>query len=48
MAGLYGQLAAVVPGTDLVVVITAHLPATVDASTVTRWLLAKYILPAAH
>jgi CubicO group peptidase (beta-lactamase class C family) len=47
MAGLYGQLAAVSPGKDLVAVITAHLPATVDASVVTRWLLEKYILPAA-
>jgi hypothetical protein len=46
MAGLYGQLAAVAPGEDLVAVITAHLPATTDASTVTRWLLEKYILPA--
>ena len=46
MAGLYGQLAAVIPGKDLVAVITAHLPATVDATTVTRWLLEKYILPA--
>ena len=47
MAGLYGQLAAVVPAKDLVVVITAHLPADVDASTVTRWLLERYVLPAA-
>ena len=48
MAGLYGQLAAVVPGEDLVVVITAHVPATTDGSTVTRWLLEHYILPATH
>ena len=48
MAGLYGQLAVVVPGKDLVAVITAHLPATIDASTVTRWLLESYILPAAR
>ena len=47
MAGLYGQFAAVVPGKDLVAVVTAHLPATVDATAVTRWLLEKYILPAA-
>ncbi len=47
MAGLYGQLAVVVPAKDLVVVITAHLPAAVDASTVTRWLLETYVLPAA-
>jgi CubicO group peptidase (beta-lactamase class C family) len=47
MAGLYGQLAAVIPEKDLVVVITAHIPATTDASTVTRWLLERYILPAA-
>ena len=47
MAGLYGQLAAVVPGKDLIAVVTAHLPATVDATAVTRWLLEKYILPAA-
>jgi CubicO group peptidase (beta-lactamase class C family) len=48
MAGLYGQLAAVVPDKDLVVVITAHIPATTDASTVTRWLLERYIVPATH
>ena len=48
MAGLYGQLAVVVPAKDLVVVITAHLPAAVDASTVTRWLLETYVLPAAR
>jgi CubicO group peptidase (beta-lactamase class C family) len=47
MAGLYGQLAAVVPAHDLVVVITAHIPANVDSSSVTRWLLERYILPAA-
>jgi len=47
MAGLYGQLAAVVLGKDLVAV-TAHLPATVDATAVTRWLLEKYILPVAE
>jgi CubicO group peptidase (beta-lactamase class C family) len=47
MAGLYGQLAAVIPGKDLVAVVTAHLPANVDATSVTRWLLEKYILPAA-
>jgi CubicO group peptidase (beta-lactamase class C family) len=48
MAGLYGQLAVVDPGNDLVAVITSHLPATVDASSVTRWLLETYILPAAR
>jgi CubicO group peptidase (beta-lactamase class C family) len=48
MAGLYGQLAAVVPDKDMVVVISAHIPATTDASTVTRWLLEHYILPATH
>jgi CubicO group peptidase (beta-lactamase class C family) len=48
MAGLYGQLAVVVPGKDLVAVITAHVPATVDSSSVTRWLLENYVLPAAH
>jgi CubicO group peptidase (beta-lactamase class C family) len=48
MAGLYGQLAAVVPGKDLVAVITAHLPATTDATAVTRWLLETYVLPAAR
>ena len=47
MAGLYGQLAAVIPYKDLVVVITAHIPAPTDASTVTRWLLEHYVLPAA-
>jgi CubicO group peptidase (beta-lactamase class C family) len=48
MAGLYGQLAAVVPDEDLVVVITAHLPAATDATAVTRWLLEQYILRAAR
>jgi CubicO group peptidase (beta-lactamase class C family) len=47
MAGLYGQLAAVIPDKDLVVVITAHVPATTDSSAVTRWLLEHYVLPAA-
>jgi CubicO group peptidase (beta-lactamase class C family) len=47
MAGLYGQLAAVVPGKDLIAVITAHIPATADSGAVTRWLLERYILPAA-
>ena len=47
MSGLYGQLAAVVPGKDLVAVITSHVPASVDGGTVTRWLLEKYIVPAA-
>lgn len=46
MAGLYGQLAVVAPGEDLVAVITGHLPAAVDASATTRWLLEDYILPA--
>jgi hypothetical protein len=48
MSGLYGQVAAVVPGKDLVAVVTAHLPASVDASTVIRRLLERYVLPAAH
>ncbi len=48
MSGLYGQTAVVDPGNDLVAVITAHLPGTVDASSVTRWLLETYILPAAR
>jgi CubicO group peptidase (beta-lactamase class C family) len=47
MAGLYGQLAAVIPDKDLVVVISAHVPATTDGSTVTRWLLGHYVLPSA-
>jgi len=47
MAGLYGQLAAVVPGKDIVVVITSHFPASVDSTAVTRWLLESSILPAA-
>jgi CubicO group peptidase (beta-lactamase class C family) len=47
MAGLYGQLAVVDPGKDLVAVITSHFPGTVDASSVTRGLLERYILPAA-
>jgi CubicO group peptidase (beta-lactamase class C family) len=47
MAGLYGQLAVVDPAKDLVAVITAHLPAASDATSVTRWLLERYVLPAA-
>jgi CubicO group peptidase (beta-lactamase class C family) len=47
MAGLHGQLAVVDPGKDLVAVITAHIPASVDSSSVTRWLLEQYVLPAA-
>ena len=34
MAGLYGQLAVVDSGKDLVAVITAHFPGTVDANSV--------------
>jgi CubicO group peptidase (beta-lactamase class C family) len=48
MAGLYGQLAVVDPGKDLVAVITSHLPGKVDASSVTRRLLETYVLPAAR
>ena len=48
MAGLYGQLAVVDPAKDLVVVVTSHLPAAVDATSVTRWLLETYVLPAAR
>ena len=48
MAGRYGQLAVVAPGKDLVAVVTANLPATTDATAITRWLLETYILPAAH
>ena len=48
MAGLYGQLAVVDPGKDLVVVITAHFPGTVDGNSVNRRLLETYILPAAR
>src|SRR5262249_10623040 len=48
MAGLYGQLAVVVPEKDIVAVITAHLPAATDATAVTRWLLESYVLPAAR
>jgi CubicO group peptidase (beta-lactamase class C family) len=47
MAGLYGQLAVVAPRRDLVAVVTAHIPADVDASSVTRWLVERYVLPAA-
>ncbi len=47
MAGLYGQLAVVAPRQDLVAVVTAHIPADVDASAVTRWLVERYVLPAA-
>src|SRR5581483_4641919 len=38
MSGLYGQLAVVDPGRDLVAVITSHLPGSVDGGTVTRFL----------
>ena len=48
MAGLYGQLAVVDPGKDLVAVITAHFPGTVDGNSVNRRLLETYILPAAR
>jgi CubicO group peptidase (beta-lactamase class C family) len=48
MAGLYGQLAIVDPGKDLVAVITAHVPASADSSSLTRRLLEKYVLPAAR
>jgi CubicO group peptidase (beta-lactamase class C family) len=48
MAGLYGQTAFVDPAKDLVVVVTAHIPASVDASTITRRLLETYVLPAAR
>jgi CubicO group peptidase (beta-lactamase class C family) len=47
MAGLYGQLAAIVPARGLVAVITAHMPGEVDSSAVNRWLLEEYVLPAA-
>jgi CubicO group peptidase (beta-lactamase class C family) len=46
MAGLYGQLAVVAPRQDLVAVVTAHIPADLDASSVTRWLVERYVLPA--
>ena len=46
--GLYGQLAVVNPAQDLVAVVTAHIPADVDASTVTRWLVQAYVLSAAR
>jgi len=47
MAGLYGQLAVVDPARDLVAVVTAHVPASFDGSTLTRWLVEQYVLPAA-
>jgi CubicO group peptidase (beta-lactamase class C family) len=47
MAGLHGQLAVVHPGADLVVVMTGHFPAEVDATAVERWLLEEYVLRAA-
>ncbi len=47
MAGLYGQLAAIDPARDLVVVINAHIPGDLDSSAMTRWLLEEYVLPAA-
>jgi len=48
MDGLYGQLAFVVPGKDVVAVITAHVPESEDASVLERWLLERYVLPAAR
>ena len=48
MSGLYGQTVIVDPGQDLVAVITAHIPASIDASPVTRWLFEDYIVPAAR
>ena len=48
MAGLYGQLAVVDSGKDLVAVITAHFPGAVDGNSVNRRLLETYILPAAR
>jgi CubicO group peptidase (beta-lactamase class C family) len=47
MAGLYGQLAAVHPGHDLVVVVNARIPGELDSSAMTRWLLEEHVLPAA-
>jgi CubicO group peptidase (beta-lactamase class C family) len=47
MAGLYGQLAVVAPRLDLVAVVTARVPAEVDGTSVTRWLVERYVLPAA-
>jgi CubicO group peptidase (beta-lactamase class C family) len=47
MAGLYGQLAVVAPRQDLVAVVTAHIPEETDAGSVTRWLVERYVLPAA-
>jgi CubicO group peptidase (beta-lactamase class C family) len=46
MAGLYGQLAVVAPRQDLVAVVTAHVPAEMDGTSVTRWLVERYVLPA--
>ena len=43
-----GQLVAVVPDEDLVVVVTAHVPASQDGVMAGRWLLGRYVLPAAH
>jgi CubicO group peptidase (beta-lactamase class C family) len=47
MAGLYGQLAVVAPRHDLVAVVMARIPADVDGTAVTRWLVERYVLPAA-
>jgi len=47
MAGLYGQLAAIHPGHELVVVVNAHIPGHLDSSAITRWLLEEHVLPAA-
>ncbi|MGE0026271.1 MAG: hypothetical protein AB7O78_05095 [Thermoleophilia bacterium] len=46
MAGLLGQLAVVAPRQDLVAVVTAHIPADVDAGSVPRWLVERHVLPA--
>jgi hypothetical protein len=31
-----------------VAVVTAHIPAEIDASSVTRWLVERFVLPAAR
>ena len=47
MAGLYGQLAVVDPARDVVAVVTAHAPASEDGGALARWLVERYVLPAA-
>ncbi len=48
-AGRFGQVTVIAPDKDLVIVITARLPDTVNGAVgVPRWLVETFLLPAAH